>query len=117
RPRAPHPAPAPPPWPEGGFRNKSPPGAPPGPPPPACRDLGIPLGPDGVLTADRVDALTDTELSELARRTPVFARCTPEDKARISAALRTGGHTGGFLGDRVTDPPPFPAPAVGLPPP
>ncbi|MGI5142968.1 magnesium-translocating P-type ATPase [Streptomyces sp. CA-106110] len=82
----------------------------------ACRDLGIPLGPDGVLTADRLDALTDTELTELARRTPVFARCTPEDKARISAALRTGGHTVGFLGDGVNDLPALRAADVGIAP-
>ncbi|MEU8695865.1 magnesium-translocating P-type ATPase [Streptomyces sp. NPDC048665] len=69
----------------------------------ACRDLGIELGPDQVVIADRTDALTDAELAELARRTTVFARCTPEHKARISAALRTGGHTVGFLGDGVND--------------
>nr|WP_234384765.1 magnesium-translocating P-type ATPase [Streptomyces sp. MMG1121] len=69
----------------------------------ACRDLGISLGPHDVLTADRIDGLTDAELAALARRTTVFARCTPEHKARISAALRTGGHTVGFLGDGVND--------------
>ncbi len=69
----------------------------------ACRDLGIALGADAVVTADRTDALTDAELAQLAARTTVFARCTPEHKARISAALRTGGHTVGFLGDGVND--------------
>ncbi|QHA01999.1 magnesium-translocating P-type ATPase [Streptomyces broussonetiae] len=69
----------------------------------ACHDLGIPLAPDQVLTTDRIDGLTDAELAELAARTTVFARCTPEHKARITAALRTGGHTVGFLGDGVND--------------
>ncbi|MFI2202898.1 magnesium-translocating P-type ATPase [Streptomyces sp. NPDC020192] len=69
----------------------------------ACRDLGIALGEDAVVTADRTDGLTDAELAGLAARTTVFARCTPEHKARISAALRTGGHTVGFLGDGVND--------------
>ncbi|MGW4569412.1 HAD-IC family P-type ATPase, partial [Streptomyces sp. NPDC004561] len=69
----------------------------------ACRDLGIALGADAVVTADCTDGLTDTELARLAARTTVFARCTPEHKARISAALRTGGHTVGFLGDGVND--------------
>ncbi|MCZ0987822.1 HAD family hydrolase [Streptomyces diastatochromogenes] len=69
----------------------------------ACRDLGIPVTGDAVLTADRIDALTDADLPALARRTTVFARCTPDHKARITQALRTAGHTVGFLGDGVND--------------
>ncbi|MET7488716.1 magnesium-translocating P-type ATPase [Streptomyces sp. NPDC005538] len=68
-----------------------------------CRDLGIAVPADHVLTADRVDRLDDTELVEVAARTTVFARCAPEHKARVCAALRAGGHTVGFLGDGVND--------------
>ncbi|MEU2435504.1 magnesium-translocating P-type ATPase [Streptomyces rubradiris] len=82
----------------------------------ACRDLGIPVPADGVLTAGRIDALTDAELSGLVRRTTVFARCTPEHKARITQALRAGGHTVGFLGDGVNDLPALRAADVGLAP-
>ncbi|MGW1055372.1 magnesium-translocating P-type ATPase [Streptomyces sp. NPDC002521] len=82
----------------------------------ACRDLGVPLGPDDVRTADRTDTLSDAELTDLARRTTVFARCTPEHKARITAALRAGGHTVGFLGDGVNDLPALRAADVGIAP-
>ncbi|MFJ9211075.1 HAD-IC family P-type ATPase [Streptomyces sp. NPDC102264] len=67
-----------------------------------------------VVTAERLDALTDAELAEVARRTTVFARCTPEHKARIVAAVRADGHTTGFLGDGVNDLPALHAADVGI---
>ncbi|MGW0863485.1 magnesium-translocating P-type ATPase [Streptomyces sp. NPDC002611] len=60
----------------------------------ACRELG--LDPGRVRTAAD---LTDAE----AAGTTVVARCTPQDKARLVAALRAAGHTVGFLGDGVND--------------
>ncbi|OIJ93026.1 magnesium-translocating P-type ATPase [Streptomyces colonosanans] len=70
----------------------------------ACRDLG--LDPGDVRTARATDDLTAT----------VVARCTPEDKARIVTALRTAGHTVGFLGDGVNDVPALHAADVGIAP-
>ncbi|MET9296185.1 HAD-IC family P-type ATPase [Streptomyces sp. NPDC003077] len=77
-----------------------------------CRDLG--LDPGTVVTADRIDALGDAELTELAARTTVFARCAPEHKARIVGALRAGGHTTGYLGDGVNDLPALHASDVSM---
>ncbi|WP_327275169.1 magnesium-translocating P-type ATPase [Streptomyces sp. NBC_01224] len=77
-----------------------------------CRDLG--LAPGDVRIAGDIDTLADTELTELARRTTVFARCTPQHKARITTALRAGGHTTGFLGDGVNDLPALHAADVGI---
>ncbi|WP_391858536.1 magnesium-translocating P-type ATPase [Streptomyces rugosispiralis] len=82
----------------------------------ACRDLGIPVASDSVFTADRVDGLSDTELAHAAARTVVFARCTPEHKARIATALRSSGHTVGFLGDGVNDLPALRAADIGIAP-
>ncbi|MFD8000146.1 magnesium-translocating P-type ATPase [Streptomyces mirabilis] len=78
----------------------------------ACRDLG--LDPGEVRTAADLDGLTDAELGELADRTTVFARCTPEHKARITVALRARGHATGYLGDGVNDLPALHAADVGI---
>ncbi|WP_411083364.1 magnesium-translocating P-type ATPase [Streptomyces sp. cmx-18-6] len=84
----------------------------------ACEDLGLRVdaadGFGGVVTADVVDTLSDAELARVADRTTVFARCTPEHKARIVSALRAGGRTTGFLGDGVNDLPALHAADVGI---
>lgn len=82
----------------------------------ACRDLGLTADPEQVRRADTIEGLTDAELADLARRTTVFARCTPAHKARIIAALRADGHTTGFLGDGVNDLPALRAADIGIAP-
>ncbi|WP_308012260.1 HAD-IC family P-type ATPase [Actinacidiphila acidipaludis] len=77
-----------------------------------CRDLG--LDPGEVVGAGRIEALDDPALAELAMRTTVFARCTPEHKARIVRVLRQAGHVTGFLGDGVNDLPALHAADVGI---
>ncbi|MEU9101585.1 magnesium-translocating P-type ATPase [Streptomyces sp. NPDC048361] len=81
----------------------------------ACRDLGLPPG--EVVTASSTDALSDAELGELADSSTVFARCSPEQKARIVRVLRERGHVTGFLGDGVNDLPALRACDVGICPP
>ncbi|MFJ7327745.1 magnesium-translocating P-type ATPase [Streptomyces cyaneofuscatus] len=84
----------------------------------ACEDLGLRTDAVGgygdVVTAELVDTLSDAELARVADRATVFARCTPEHKARIVSALRAAGHTTGFLGDGVNDLPALYAADVGI---
>ncbi|MGW1537308.1 magnesium-translocating P-type ATPase, partial [Streptomyces aureus] len=82
----------------------------------ACLDLGVPVAEGAVLTAEDVDALTADELVGASARTTVFARCTPDHKARITEALRGAGHTVGFLGDGVNDLPALRTADVGIAP-
>ncbi|MFF2650201.1 magnesium-translocating P-type ATPase [Streptomyces sp. NPDC058045] len=78
----------------------------------ACRDLG--LEPGEVVDARSIDGLGDGQLAQLAARTVVFARCGPEHKARVVAALREHGRTVGFLGDGVNDLPALHTADVGI---
>ncbi|WP_307811532.1 cation-translocating P-type ATPase, partial [Streptomyces fildesensis] len=66
-----------------------------------CDDLGLPAGRG--LTGVDLDALDDAELAAAIVRTTVFARVSPEHKARIVRIQRTTGGDVAFLGDGVND--------------
>ncbi|WP_315915111.1 magnesium-translocating P-type ATPase [Arthrobacter sp. lap29] len=66
-----------------------------------CRDLGLVSG--GTLTGVQVQALTDPELATAVRDITIFARVSPEQKARIIRMLRQDGRAVAFLGDGVND--------------
>ncbi len=66
-----------------------------------CADLGMVSG--GTLTGEDIDALSDGDLGEAARRVTIFARVSPEQKARIINRLREKGRSVAFLGDGVND--------------
>lgn len=66
-----------------------------------CRDLG--LAGDGALTGTELAALDDDSLRRAIAVTTVFARVSPEDKARIVRVQRLSGGSVAFLGDGVND--------------
>ncbi|MGH7655377.1 MAG: magnesium-translocating P-type ATPase [Gemmatimonadaceae bacterium] len=66
-----------------------------------CRDVGHPVG--TIINGNEIDALSDSELCDLAERTTVFAKLAPLQKTRVVKALRSRGHTVGFLGDGIND--------------
>ncbi|MGZ6781059.1 MAG: magnesium-translocating P-type ATPase [Nocardioidaceae bacterium] len=66
-----------------------------------CRDLGLPG--DAVLTGTDLDALDEHDLVGAVAATTVFARVSPEHKARIVRAHRHGEGGVAFLGDGVND--------------
>lgn len=66
-----------------------------------CSELGMVTL--GTLTGDGIDALDDAKLAEAARASTIFARVSPEQKARVMRALRQKGRAVGFLGDGVND--------------
>lgn len=66
-----------------------------------CRDLGLEVA--GSLAGPDIDALDDEALGARIGTTTVFARVSPEQKARIVRVQRTVGSDVAFLGDGVND--------------
>jgi Mg2+-importing ATPase len=66
-----------------------------------CRRLGLEVA--GTLTGRELEAMNDAELETALGRITIFARVTPEQKARIIRAHRDTGSDVGFLGDGVND--------------
>lgn len=66
-----------------------------------CNELGIST--ENALVGPDVDNLSDNELRDAVETCHVFARLTPDHKARIVKALRANGHTVGLIGDGIND--------------
>ncbi len=66
-----------------------------------CQDLGLPVG--RMLVGTDLDALDDPQLAAAITTTTVFARVSPEHKARIVRIQRLTGGDVAFLGDGVND--------------
>ncbi len=64
-------------------------------------EVGLVSG--GTLDGTMVDSMTDDELARAAVTASVFARVSPEQKARIVRLLRRSGRSVAFLGDGVND--------------
>ena len=77
-----------------------------------CRDVGLPIG--EVVLGSEVEAMHDEALAEVAERSTVFAKLSPEQKAKIIRALHRRGHVVGFLGDGINDGPALKSADVGI---
>ena len=66
-----------------------------------CRRLGMASA--GTLTGADLETLDDDELTEAVTHTSIFARVSPEQKARVLSAQRRAGSAVAFLGDGVND--------------
>ncbi|MCV7136170.1 magnesium-translocating P-type ATPase [Mycobacterium hodleri] len=66
-----------------------------------CADLG--LVSKGTVTGAELDQLEDGAFDDRVRNCTIFARISPEHKARLVTSARRNGRSVGFLGDGVND--------------
>ncbi len=66
-----------------------------------CRQVGLDVR--NMLLGNDVAKMDDMQLAEACEHTDVFAKLTPDMKARIVSVLRAKGHTVGFMGDGIND--------------
>ncbi len=66
-----------------------------------CSDVG--LLSKGTITGAELDQMNDDEFASAARDRTIFARISPEQKARVISSLRQSQRSVGFLGDGVND--------------
>ncbi|HET7665043.1 MAG TPA: HAD-IC family P-type ATPase, partial [Mycobacterium sp.] len=66
-----------------------------------CAELG--LTSKGTVTGAEIAHMNDAEVATAARDRTIFARISPEQKARLISSLRHTGRSVGFLGDGVND--------------
>lgn len=66
-----------------------------------CQQVGLPV--ENLLLGTDIESMTTEELSVAVEETTVFAKLSPQQKARVVTALRNNGHSVGFLGDGIND--------------
>ncbi|MBS6561678.1 MAG: HAD-IC family P-type ATPase, partial [Clostridiales bacterium] len=66
-----------------------------------CKQVGLQV--NHLLLGSEIDEMDDEMLAKVAEKTDVFAKLSPDQKARIVSVLRENGHTVGFMGDGIND--------------
>jgi Mg2+-importing ATPase len=77
-----------------------------------CEELNFEI--KGILMGEDIDKLDDQALTVKANSINIFARFSPNQKDRVIAALRRGGHVVGYLGDGINDAPSMKTADVGI---
>ena len=77
-----------------------------------CKQVGLQVR--NMLLGSDLEQMGDAELAKAAETTDVFAKLTPDQKARVVSVLRHNGHTVGFMGDGINDAAAMKAADIGI---
>jgi Mg2+-importing ATPase len=66
-----------------------------------CTQVGLKI--DNILLGSDISEMDDNQLSIAVEKTNVFAKLSPQQKARVVRILRQNNHTVGFMGDGIND--------------
>ena len=77
-----------------------------------CKQVGLQVR--NMLLGSDLDQMSDSELSKAAESTDVFAKLTPNQKARVVSILRENGHVVGYMGDGMNDAAAMKAADIGI---
>ena len=77
-----------------------------------CEKVG--LDAKNILLGSMIETMSDEELSRVVETTTVFAKLSPDQKARIILQLKANGHKVGYMGDGINDAPSMKVADVGI---
>ena len=77
-----------------------------------CEKVGLDV--EQMLLGADIDQMTDQELAEAVEKVTVFAKLSPDQKARIILQLKKNGHGVGYMGDGINDAPSMKVADVGI---
>lgn len=77
-----------------------------------CNKVGI--NSRQIVTGSQIEKLSDTAVLRLLRKTNIFVKLSPIEKARIVRLLKTAGNVVGYMGDGINDAPSLTNSDVGI---
>ena len=77
-----------------------------------CEKVGLDV--ERILLGSEIDTMTDQELAQVVETTTVFAKLSPDQKARIILSLKKNSHKVGYMGDGINDAPSMKVSDVGI---
>ena len=77
-----------------------------------CEKVGLDV--NHILLGTEIDTMTDEVLGELVEDITIFAKLSPDQKARIIRLLKAKGHKVGYMGDGINDAPSLRVSDVGI---
>ena len=77
-----------------------------------CEKVGLDV--EQMLLGADIDQMTEQELAEAVESVTVFAKLSPDQKARIILQLKKNGHAVGYMGDGINDAPSMKVADVGI---